>query len=61
MEDIKLLKVELAKIETLYKKYKEVSGSVGLGINFSIGISGTQGEITTDELLIEVSKVKHLL
>ena len=41
MDDIKLLKVELHKLDALYKKYKESAGSLGIGINFSIGIQGT--------------------
>jgi hypothetical protein len=73
LEDIKLLKVEMAKIYALHKRYKEMAALTPVLANFNVAeelpfsLSG-QAEaqevaswLSTEELLIETAKIKSLL
>jgi hypothetical protein len=76
IEDIKKLKVELHKMEMMYKKCKEIinsSGHVNTIANFNLAsmlpFSLSQPNeaqeiaswISTEELLVETAKVKNML
>lgn len=66
-EDIKMVKVELHKMQVLYKRCKEMQGQGGvanLQLPFSLNPEGLEElaqQLSTDELLIETAKVKTML
>ena len=69
-EDLKRIKVELHKMQVLFKRYKELENSqtgyvtgglkIQLPFNFD-DIEELAGQLSTEELLIETAKVKNAL
>ena len=68
LEHIKILKVELTKLEQLYKKYKETipkEATTQIQLNLSslasMARSSENGIVDTEDLLLEIQKVKSQL
>ena len=68
LEHIKILKVELTKLEQLYKKYKETipkEATTQIQLNLSslasMARSSENGIVDTEDLSLEIQKVKSQL
>lgn len=72
MENIKMIKVELQKMDVLYKKYREALttnpflttpsvGSVPFGITCVGDAEEVADTVSTEELLVETAKIKAVL
>lgn len=62
-EDVRFLKVEMVKLEQAYKRYKQVvpKGFTQVKIELPDFVKMTQTDATTEEIMIEVARVKNLL